>query len=177
MLLTIAAIVAGFTFTAPADSGSGVARYEGVWCESGACVGKNLWGGPAGFVQGPAIPGSPGSPDTVWVVFTESRPVHGVLYVQSVDHEENRSDLSNPCRFATFVRQDTTMYWALEDTTRAEIAEVSPHPSVGAISSLSQRDNLARILVPQLAILLKYRVRSCELFGQWGEAGRFRVCE
>ena len=174
------AVVYPFTFTAPADTVSReplalgrCTSYIGLWCEDGHCVGKNAWGGPRGLADGPAVPRAPGSPDTVWMVFTESRPLMGVVYVCGVDAQGNTARESNAVRFASFVREDTLMAWAYPDSTRYEWANV--HDGYATFNH-AMGDTIPRILVSQWGITLKYLKRICKLFGHYAESGEMKEC-
>ncbi len=167
----LAAIVVPLFFTAPAPQAD---KYEAVWAENGTAHGKNLWNGPRGFADGPAVPNAPGSPDTAWIVLSTAAPLDGVAYVYGV-RGAALGPISNPARRRwPNPRPDTLMAVARLDTTFIEWARVLPGGVLAYRHAVG--DTLPVIFVTQGAIQWKYHDRICELFGLWAEGGRLWPC-
>lgn len=170
-----AAVVIPFQFTAPADYLDSTrtnpvrcARYEATWWVDMEGVGKNVYNGPRGYLDGLAVPNEPGTPDTVWAVFTSSAPEHGVMYLWAFDLAGNKALNANGARLVTFARSDTLMAWVREDSTFIQWAKVRIVDGISYTIYQHAMEDSPAMLLSQTGVQAESMLAICSWWKQWG---------
>jgi hypothetical protein len=144
----------------------------------GAIFRKTIWAGPAGFDDGELLPEVPGTPQTAYVVFTESLPQEGALFVSRVSAGGTVGEPQYLGHMATFTREDTLSGWWDGRLRGWAPPQLFPGRSWywTGVARLGHDAGAARI-VTQSAVQWEMRARICELYGYYGMAGERAPCE